>query len=133
MNSITAWVDVLGTVIKTALRVVNISRDQVIGKLTAIRENLEQFKEAADRNDASKMRQLLESCKAQSEELEKGIFQVLDDKANASVKNAIKRARIAKSKVVKKSEIPTKKQLASSKEAVQAAAKAKSAGLEQPL
>jgi hypothetical protein len=133
VGSITDWVNIIGKTIEGAVGIVNLSRNQVARKLTAIRENLEQFKEAAANDDASKMRQLLESCKVQSEELEKRVFKGLDDKANKAVRTAIKKARISKSGIVRRSETPSRKRVAASKKVLRVAAQAKSAGLASAL
>jgi hypothetical protein len=118
MSAVIAWVDVIGKTIKVAGVVANIGRNQLIKKLDDIRKNLEQFKAAAEKDDASAMRQLLEECKALSGEFEQRLFKGLDDKTNRSIERAIGKARAAKSSLTRKRE-------ASPNRVVQAAAKEK--------
>jgi flagellar capping protein FliD len=96
MSSIVAWAEMLIKLVKIGGVVINIGRDQLIKKLNNIRENLEQFKEAAEQGDASKMRQLLEECRALSEDLERRMFKGLDDKTSKAVAKAVVKARSAK-------------------------------------
>jgi hypothetical protein len=103
MSAISSFVDVLDKVAKTARLVANIGRPQLIKQLDALRLNLEQFKEAAREDDISKMRQLLAECEAESELLEKRLFKNLDDTTDRSLNRTIRRARISKMAITRRS------------------------------
>ena len=102
MGAISAMADAWIKVAKTARMVANLGAPQLIKQLDALRSNLEQFKEAARKNDTSKMRQLLAECEEESKFLEKRLFKKLDDKTHKALNRTVRRARSAKSKMAKK-------------------------------
>jgi hypothetical protein len=103
VGAIDSWVSVIEKVIGGGRFVANIGRSQLIKQLDSIRLNLEQFQEAARKDDVSEMRKLLAECKVESEMLEKRLFTVLDSKASKRLERAIKSAPSAKSGLMKKS------------------------------
>jgi hypothetical protein len=103
VGAIDSWVSIIEKIIGGGRFVANIGRSQLIKQLDSIRLNLEQFQEAARKNDVSEMRKLLAECKAESEMLEKRLFKTLDSQTSKSLDKTIKRARIAKSSITRKS------------------------------
>lgn len=128
MNPISAFVDLLAKLAKMTRVVANIGPTQLIKQLDAIRQNLEQFKDALRRDDLSKMQQLLAECEAESDLLEKRLFKGLDDETSEALHSSVRRARAAKTGLAKhRKQVPKKQAPISAK--VRTALKAKRAKL----
>jgi|HubBroStandDraft_6_1064221.scaffolds.fasta_scaffold494779_1 hypothetical protein len=107
MGAISSLVDAWDMVAKTARLVANIGRPQLIKQLDVLRLNLEQFKEAAREDDVPKMHQLLAECEEASKSLENRLFKNLDDKTNKRLNKTIRRARMMKSRMTRRTRAPT--------------------------
>jgi hypothetical protein len=102
MSAISSFVDALGALANTARVVANIGRPQLIKQLDVIRLTLEQFRQAADEDDVSKLRQLLEECETESNALEKRLFGGIDADTNKILSETLQRALHAKASITAK-------------------------------
>lgn len=102
MGAIDSWVSLIEKIVGGGRSVANAGRSQLVKQLNSICLNLEQFQEAARKDDVSEMRKLLAECKAESEMLENRLFKALDSKTSKSLDRTIKRARSAKSGIAKR-------------------------------